>query len=79
MLKSMTLKVGAKAGEKGKIFGSVTSIQIAEAIKKAGYDVDRKNISIENEDNIKTLGTYSANVKLHKEVSIKLSFEIVAE
>ena len=78
-LKDMTLKVGAKAGEKGKIFGSVTSIQIAEAIKKAGYDVDRKNISIENEDNIKTLGTYSANVKLHKEVSIKLSFEIVAE
>ena len=78
-LKNMTLKVGAKAGEKGKIFGSVTSIQIAEAIKKAGYDVDRKNISIENEDNIKTLGTYSANVKLHKEVSIKLSFEIVAE
>ena len=79
ILKNMTLKVGAKAGEKGKIFGSVTTIQIAEAIKKAGYDVDRKNISIENEDNIKTLGTYSANVKLHKEVSIKLSFEIVAE
>ena len=78
-LKNMTLKVGAKAGEKGKIFGSVTTIQIAEAIKKAGYDVDRKNISIENEDNIKTVGTYSANVKLHKEVSIKLSFEIVAE
>lgn len=78
-LKSITLKVGAKAGEKGKIFGSVTSIQIAEAIKKAGYDVDRKNISIENEDNIKTLGTYSANIKLHKEVSLKVSFEVVSE
>lgn len=78
-LKNITLKVGAKAGEKGKIFGSVTSIQIADAIKKAGYDVDRKNISIENEDNIKTLGTYSANIKLHKEVSLKINFEVVAE
>ena len=78
-LKNITLKVGAKAGEKGKIFGSVTSIQIADAIKKAGYDVDRKNISIENEENIKTLGTYSANVKLHKEVSLKVNFEVVAE
>ncbi|MBI3502743.1 MAG: 50S ribosomal protein L9 [Bacteroidetes bacterium] len=79
VLKNMTLKVGAKVGEKGKIFGSVTAIQIAEAIKKAGYDVDRKNISIENEANIKTLGTYSANIKLHKEVSLKVNFEVVAE
>ena len=78
-LKGMTLKVGAKAGEKGKIFGSVTSIQIAEAIKKAGYEIDRKNISIENEENIKTLGTYSATVKLHKEVTIKVDFEVVGE
>ena len=79
VLKDMILKVGAKAGEKGKIFGSVTSIQISDAIKKAGYDVDRKNISIENEENIKTLGTYSANIKLHKEVSLKVNFEVVAE
>jgi large subunit ribosomal protein L9 len=78
-LKNIVLKVGAKSGEKGKIFGSVTSIQIAEAIKKAGYDVDRKNISLDNEENIKTLGTYTANVKLHKETTIKVSFEVVAE
>lgn len=78
-LKNITLKVGAKAGEKGKIFGSVTSIQISDAIKKSGYDVDRKNISLDNEENIKTLGTYVASVKLHKEVSIKVNFEVVAE
>lgn len=78
-LKNITLKVGAKAGEKGKIFGSVTAIQISEAIKKSGYDVDRKNISLDNEDNIKTLGTYIATVKLHKEVTIKVNFEVVAE
>ena len=79
LLKSMVLKVGAKAGEKGNIFGSVTSIQIAEAIKKSGYDVDRKNISLDNEENIKTLGTYTASVKLHKEVTIKVNFEVIAE
>jgi large subunit ribosomal protein L9 len=79
LLRSMVLKVGAKAGEKGKIFGSVTSIQIAEAIKKSGYDVDRKNITLDNEDNIKTLGTYTATVKLHKDVIVKVSFEVIAE
>lgn len=78
-LKNITLKVGAKAGTQGKIFGSITPIQIADALKKAGYEVDRKNITIENETNIKTLGTYSAMVTLHKEVSIKINFEVVSE
>ncbi len=78
-LAKITLKVGAKAGEKGKIFGSVTSIQIAEAIAKAGYTIDRKNIVLENADNIKTLGTYTATVKLHKEVTVKMNFEVVSE
>ena len=78
-LKGMTLKVGAKAGEKGKIFGSVTAIQIADAIAKAGYTIDRKNITLDNEDNIKTLGTYVATVKLHKEVVVKVNFEVVSE
>ncbi len=77
--KTMILKVGAKAGEKGKIFGSVTTVQIADAFKKAGYEIDRKSISIDNEESVKTLGTYTANVKLHKEVSIQVSFEVVAE
>ena len=57
-LSTVTVKVGAKAGESGKIFGSVTNIQIADALKKAGYDVERKNIEL-NEEHIKTLGTSS--------------------
>jgi large subunit ribosomal protein L9 len=79
VLKNTTLKIGAKVGEKGKIFGSITTTQIAEAIKKYGYEVDRKNIFLDNEDNIKTLGTYSATVKLHKEVTVKVNFEVVGE
>ncbi len=74
----VTVKVGAKAGESGKIFGSVTNIQLAEALKKAGYDVERKNIEM-NEDAIKTLGTYSAKVRLFKEISATINFEVVAE
>jgi large subunit ribosomal protein L9 len=74
----VTVKVGAKAGESGKIFGSVTNIQLADALKKAGYDVERKNIEM-NEDAIKTLGTYSAKVRLFKEISATINFEVVAE
>jgi large subunit ribosomal protein L9 len=77
-LGSTSIKVGAKAGESGKIFGSVTTIQIAEALQKAGYDVERKNIEI-TEDTIKQLGTYNAKIRLYKEVSANVSFEVVAE
>ncbi|MCC6180996.1 MAG: 50S ribosomal protein L9 [Bacteroidia bacterium] len=77
-LSTVTVKVGAKAGESGKIFGSVTNIQIADALKKAGYDVERKNIEL-NEEHIKTLGTYSAKVRLFKEISATVNFEVVAE
>ena len=77
-LKSLVIKVGAKVGEKGKIFGSVTSVQISEAMRKQGFDVDRKNITM-NEEAIKTIGTYTADVKLHKEVVIKVNFEVVEE
>ncbi|MDF2448886.1 MAG: ribosomal protein [Bacteroidota bacterium] len=74
----VTVKVGAKAGESGKIFGSVTNIQLAEALKKAGYDVERKNIEM-NEEAIKSLGTYSAKVRLFKEISATVNFEVIAE
>ncbi|MEI8138112.1 MAG: 50S ribosomal protein L9, partial [Bacteroidota bacterium] len=77
-LASVSIKVGAKAGESGKIFGSVTTIQIADALQKAGYTVERKNIEI-TEDSIKQLGTYSAKVRLYKEVSATVAFEVVAE
>jgi large subunit ribosomal protein L9 len=77
-LKNITVSVGAKAGENGKIFGSVTTIQLAEALKKQGYNVDRRQITFDD-DHIKTLGTYTANLNLHKEVKIKVNFEVVAE
>jgi large subunit ribosomal protein L9 len=77
-LAAITLKIGAKAGESGKIFGSVTNIQVAEALKNAGIDVERKNIEVSG-DGIKTLGTYSAKVRLFKEVVAIVNFEVVAE
>lgn len=77
-LKDVVVKVGAKVGETGKIFGSVTSVQLADAIKKLGYDVDRKNIRM-SEDAVKTIGTYTAEVRFHKEVSGTITFEVVQE
>ncbi len=77
-LSAVTIKIGAKAGENGKIFGSVTTIQVAEALNKAGYPVERKNIEI-SEESIKALGTYTAKVRLYKDVSANISFEVVAE
>jgi len=77
-LAGITVKVGAKAGESGKIFGSVTTIQVAEALQKAGYTVDRRNIELKDE-NIKQLGMYTAKVRLYKEVSANVNFEVVAE
>jgi large subunit ribosomal protein L9 len=77
-LQSVTLKIGAKTSTKGKIFGSVNSIQIAEALNVQGFEIERKRISIK-EDLIKEIGTYHANIKLHKEVVVTIEFEIVAE
>lgn len=75
---TLTIKVGAKAGESGKIFGSVNAIQVADALKKLGYEIDRKSISMKG-DNIKTLGTYEATIKLHKDVAQVIKFEVVEE
>ncbi len=77
-LSAVSIKVGAKAGESGKIFGSVTTIQIAEALQQAGYPVERKNIEI-NAEHIKQVGTYTAKVRLYKEISATVNFEVVAE
>ncbi len=77
-LKDVTIKVGAKAGENGKIFGSVTSIQIADAIRKLGHEVDRKAIII-NEEHIKTLGAYTAKLKLMKDMIAEIKFEVIEE
>lgn len=77
-LKDVTIKVGAKVSEKGKIFGSVTTLQIAEAVAKAGQTIDRKAISIK-EEAIKELGSYTAYVKLHSDVDFTLNFEVIKE
>jgi len=77
-LNKLTVKIGAKAGESGKIFGSVNNIQLAEAIQAAGYDVDRKQITLSN-DTIKELGSYEAKVKVYKDVFATVKFDVIAE
>lgn len=72
----LTLTIEAKAGESGKIFGAVTPLQASEALKAQGYDVDRKKIGFKSE--IKMLGTYTASLALHKEVSHEITVEVVA-
>jgi large subunit ribosomal protein L9 len=74
----VSVKIGAKAGESGKIFGSVNNIQVAEALASAGHVVERKNIDL-GTDTIRDLGSYTAKVKLHKEVVAEIAFEVVAE
>jgi len=78
-LKGEVMQIGAKAGTSGKIFGSVTNVQIATALKeKYDIDVDRRKVKMPEED-IKTLGTYTAVLNLHPEVDIKVNFEVVEE
>jgi len=72
------ITIGAKTSSLGKIFGSVNTIQLAEAINKKGFEIDRKQIILP-EDSIKEVGNYTAKIKLHKEVIIDIEFEVVAE
>ena len=76
-MEGTTLSIGAKTSSTGTIFGSVTNIQIAEELAKKGFEVDRKYILIK--DQVKEVGSYTATVKLHKEVSVEIDFEVVAE
>ncbi len=77
-MEGLSLTIGAKTSTTGKIFGSVNTIQIAEALDKQGYAVERKNISIK-EDQVKEIGKYVATIKLHREVKVEVNFEVVAE
>jgi large subunit ribosomal protein L9 len=72
-----TLEIPAKVGESGKIFGKVTTLQIADALKAKGFEVDRKKITVDSE--VKTLGDYSATLDLHKEVKHKIAFTVVPD
>ena len=76
-LKGISLTIGAKTSSTGTIFGSVNNIQIAEALERLGHNVDRKIIVIK--DTVKEIGKYNAIVKLHKEVSVDIPFEVVSE
>lgn len=75
-LAPVTLTIATKVSATGTIFGSVGSIQIAEELAKLGFEIDRKIISVES---AKEIGNYTATVKLHKEVSVKIPFAVVAE
>ncbi len=77
-LSEITITIGAKTSTSGKIFGSVNTIQISEALKEKGFDIDRKDISIPG-DQIKEVGSYVANIKLHRDVKAEIKLEIVAE
>ncbi len=74
----LKLVIGAKTSSSGKIFGSVNTIQIAEGLREKGFEIDRKNISLP-EDQIKEIGKYKAIIKLHRDVKVDIDFEIVAE
>ena len=76
-LEGIILSIGAKAGESGKIFGAVNTIQVADALKKLGFEVDRRRITFETD--VKFVGDYIANLNLHKEVKVKVPFTVVAE
>ena len=77
-LNGLKITIGAKTSSTGKIFGSVNNIQIAEALSKEGFNIERKNIVIK-EDHIKEVGTYSAVIKLHKDIKVTIEFEVVSE
>ncbi len=76
-LEALTIKIGTKAGENGKIFGAVTSNQVAEIFKNNNFDIDRRRISFKSE--IKTVGEYEATIDLHREVKAVINFSVVAE
>ena len=75
-LQGVELTIGAKTSATGTIFGSVNSIQIAEALEKLGHNIDRKLISVEP---VKEVGKYNATIRLHKDVTVTIPFEVASE
>lgn len=75
-LADVKLTIGAKTSSTGTIFGSVNSIQIAEALEKLGHNIDRKLIVIEP---VKEVGNYVATIRLHRDVTVEIPFEVVSE
>lgn len=77
-IEASSVKIVTKAGENGKIFGSVNTVQLSEALKAEGIEIDRKSLKITNEP-IKEVGSFEAVANLHKEVKVTLTFEVVGE
>lgn len=75
-LAEVKLIIGAKTSSTGKIFGSVNSIMIAESLKEKGFDIDRKKILVKE---VKEVGTYTAAIRLHRDVKVDVEFEVVSE
>ncbi|MGD0282270.1 MAG: 50S ribosomal protein L9 [Dissulfurispiraceae bacterium] len=76
-ISAVTITIRAKAGEEEKLFGSVTAMDLAEALKKEGLDIDRRKIVLE--EPIKRLGNYTVSVKVHPEVSAQFTVQVVSE
>ena len=77
-LEATEVKITTKAGEKGKIFGSINTIQLSEALKAEGLEIDRKSLKIKEEP-IREVGSYEATANLHKEVQASFKFEVIGE
>jgi large subunit ribosomal protein L9 len=76
-MRGITLSFERRAGEHGLLFGSVTTMDVAEALKAKGYEIDRKRITLD--ETIKELGDYTAHVRLHREVTIEIPIEVLGE
>ncbi len=77
-LKDLEIKIAAKVGTGDKLFGSVNNINVADALEKAGHEIEKKYINVIG-GNVKRLGKYNAIIRLHREVSVDLPFEVVAQ
>ena len=75
-LAGVSLTIPTKVSATGSIYGSVNSLQISDELKKLGFEIDRKMIVVKD---VKEVGSYQATIKLHKEVSVEVPFEVVAE
>lgn len=76
-IKEKHLTLSIRCGENGKTFGSITSKEIADALKNEGFEIDKRKIEVS--EPIKAIGNYNVNIKLHPEVSVKISLQVIAQ
>ncbi|TBN00385.1 50S ribosomal protein L9 [Hyunsoonleella flava] len=77
-IKALEIKIASKVGTGDKLFGSVNNIDVSAALEKEGHEIDKKFISVAG-GNVKRLGKYNATIRLHREVSVELPFEVIAQ